>query len=115
IRVRLNGSEGLAVTQDGDLLVPSQSGGLTFKAPDVYQVKRGRRVPIRGNYVLESSNEFRFQIGRYDKTLPLVIDPVLTYSTYLAGSNIDMGLSVAVDSAGSALLTGFTSSPDFPL
>src|SRR5207244_2467228 len=52
--------------------------------------------------------------GRYDRTRPLVIDPVLTYSTYLGGSDDDVGNGIAVDGVGSAYITGHTASTNFP-
>ena len=55
------------------------------------------------------------QVGDYDKSLPLIIDPVIVYSSFLGGSSLEQGLAIAVDSQGSAYLTGRTSSTDFPL
>jgi hypothetical protein len=54
-------------------------------------------------------------VAGYDPQKPLVIDPVLSYSTYLGGSGFDYGSGVAVDSAGNAYVTGYTNSADFPL
>ncbi len=51
---------------------------------------------------------------RYDRRYPLVIDPGLLYSTYLGGGGGDLGHGIAVDGAGSAYLTGYTDSADFP-
>jgi uncharacterized repeat protein (TIGR01451 family) len=53
-------------------------------------------------------------VGAYDASRPLVIDPVLSYSTYLGGSFDDSASSIAVDAAGSAYVTGETNSTDFP-
>ena len=50
----------------------------------------------------------------YDRSQPLIIDPVMDYSSYLGGSNLDQGFAVAVDGTGSAYLTGKTVSTDFP-
>ncbi|MFB3921315.1 MAG: choice-of-anchor D domain-containing protein [Terriglobia bacterium] len=61
-----------------------------------------------------SSYEVAFEVGPYERTLPLVIDPVLTYSTYLGGSEFDFALGIAVDTAGEAYIVGATSSEDFP-
>jgi hypothetical protein len=55
-----------------------------------------------------------FKIAAYDRTRPLVIDPVLVYSTYLGGSFDDRGLGIAVDTAGNCYVTGYTYSTDFP-
>src|SRR5206468_4241497 len=55
-----------------------------------------------------------FQVAAYDVTKPLIIDPVLSYSTYLGGNGRDGGFDIAVDAAGNAYVAGFTSSPNFP-
>jgi hypothetical protein len=65
--------------------------------------------------VLRSNNEVSLEIGVYDKTRRLVIDPWLSYSTYLGGSSIDVGRAIAVDSSGNAYIAGITSSGDFPV
>src|SRR5262249_28191917 len=65
-------------------------------------------------FVLEGG-QVRFAVGAYDAGRPLVIDPVLSYSTYLGGSGDDYGYALAVDSAsGDALVTGGTFSTNFP-
>ncbi len=64
--------------------------------------------------MLRASHQVGFQIARYDTTRPLVIDPTLSYSTYLGGNGNDIGYAIAVDSAGSAYVTGVTGSTNFP-
>jgi hypothetical protein len=67
-----------------------------------------------GRFTLDAENHIRFSLGAYDHTRPLVIDPVLVYSTYLGGAG-DQGKAIAVDSSGNAYLTGTTSSTAFPV
>jgi hypothetical protein len=71
---------------------------------------------IDSRYVLKAKNEVGFELGSYDSTQPLIIDPVLVYSTFLTGNYYDESIAIAVDSAGSAYVTGFTFSsvPTFP-
>ncbi|MBI4661811.1 MAG: SBBP repeat-containing protein [Verrucomicrobia bacterium] len=56
-----------------------------------------------------------FAVGDYDTTKPLIIDPILSFSTYLGGSAGDVAEAVAVDQAGNAYITGMTRSIDFPV
>jgi len=73
------------------------------------------RKLIDGRYVLKPEGEVTFEIPPYDTTRPLIIDPVLSYSTYLGGSDTDYANAIAVDSSGNAYVTGYTASTDFPL
>jgi hypothetical protein len=68
-----------------------------------------------GRYVLKSDGEVTFEIAPYDRTRPLIIDPVLSYSTYLGGSDMDYANGIAVDPSGNAYVTGYTASANFPL
>lgn len=114
IHVHLGGAEKLSVGIDGALKVATAAGMISFDAPEIYQQAKNGKVLVAGRYIVTGRNEFAFEVGTYDRMLPLVIDPVLSYSTYLAGSNTDYATAIAVDSRGAAYITGYTSSPDFP-
>ena len=64
--------------------------------------------------MLKEEHEVGFQVAAYDASKPLVIDPVLSYSTYLGGSDVDVGFGIAVDASGNAYVAGITYSTDFP-
>jgi hypothetical protein len=70
---------------------------------------------LDGRFILAANNQVTFEVSNYDRTRPLVIDPVLSYSTYLGGSSSDTGYGIAVDSSGCAYVTGYTTSADFPI
>jgi hypothetical protein len=114
IALKFEGADGVAINAQGDLVVHAAAGDLVQHAPVVYQEAGGRRQPVSGRFALDSGH-VRFEVGAYDKSRPLVIDPlVLGYSTYLGGGGIDYDTALAVDGAGSAYVTGYTSSADFP-
>ena len=80
----------------------------------IYQLADGVRQEVAGNYVLKSLGDVGFEVAAYDHTRPLVIDPVLVYSSYLGGNGADGGNAIAVDAAGNAYITGDTASSIFP-
>ena len=115
ITIKCDGIDGLKVNERGDLLIETPIGSIKHMKPLVYQKINGKRNIVDGAYRL-SKNTFSFDIKKYNREYPLIIDPLtLTYSTFLGGSNNDQGDSIAVDSTGNAYVTGFTISEDFPI
>jgi len=103
----------------GDLVLALAGSELRFRKPVVYQPTSGSglpadRRPINGRFVLTGRNQIGFQVAAYDRRAPLIIDPVLIYSTYLGGGQFNIGYRVAVDASGSAYVAGATNSSDFP-
>src|SRR5262249_32124164 len=83
--------------------------------PRIFQETDGAKKEVMGQFVLMGNYQIGFQIDPYDVTKALVIDPVLSYSTYLGGAEADGGQAIAVDAVGSAYVTGYTASANFPV
>jgi hypothetical protein len=114
IALAFDGADKLEVDAQGDLVLAVDGGELRLRKPLVYQDVDGHRKPIAGNYILKPRSRVGIQVAAYDATKPLVIDPVLIYSTDLGGSGTDRAFAIAVDGAGNAYVTGDTISIDFP-
>ena len=116
ITLSFEGVERLHIDAQGDLLLDTPGGEVRQHKPFVYQETDGIRREIAGSYALREGDRVGFQVAAYDASKPLVIDPVLSYSTYLGGSGEDyfFGGGIAVDASGNAYVTGTTSSTDFP-
>ncbi len=99
----------------GDLVLSTDAGDVRLEAPRVYQVDGNARKAVAGHFALLAADRVGFEIGDYDRTKALVIDPVLSYSTYLGGTGSELHPSIAVDSALDMYVTGATSSTDFPV
>jgi hypothetical protein len=89
-------------------------GKIVQPKPVVYQTVNNERRYVSGSYILQGKNQIGFRLGRYDKTSPLVIDPVLVFATYLGGAGTEEGVGVATDFEGNAYIVGTTSSLNFP-
>ena len=113
ITLGFEGADKLEVDTHGDLVLHTDGGNIRFYKPLIYQEVKGRRQIVPGSYSV-NQKRLGFQVGAYDGTKPLVIDPVLAYSTYLGGSGIEESRDIAVDAAGNAYVTGHTTSTDFP-
>jgi len=114
IRLAFEGVDKLALDAHGNLILHTAGGEVLQRAPIVYQEINGARQKISGRYVLKGKDPVGFQVAAYDASQPLVIDPVLVYSTYLGGSDVDAGFGIAVDALGNAYVVGITDSTDFP-
>jgi hypothetical protein len=90
-------------------------GDLVERAPVLYQDIDGERHTVEGGYAIRSDRTVGFRVGKYDAKYPLVIDPILSYSTYLGGSAQERANGVAIDAAGNIIVVGETYSTDFPM
>jgi uncharacterized repeat protein (TIGR01451 family) len=111
IRIAFEGVDSLALNQQGELVMKTGDIEIRNRRPRVYQGAR----PVDGHYVLLGKHTAGFAVDEYDRTRPLVIDPVLSYATFLGGSGGDYGFAMASDSQGNLYVTGGTDSPNFPV
>jgi len=104
------------IDDNGELVLAVDGREVRFRKPSVYQATSNTRIrtSIEGKYVLRADNEVGFEIGQYDRRQALVIDPVLSYSSYLGGNDYDQAFGLAIDSSGNILLAGTTQSTNFP-
>lgn len=115
IRMAFEGPDRIEIDKHGNLLLLIEGGEMTLQKPVIYQLVKGKRQIIDGQYIHLAENEVGFKVSSYEAQAPLIIDPVLSYSTYLGGSSDDVGTTIAVDAAGNAYLAGYTYSTNFPI
>lgn len=113
IKLAFQGVDKIKINPRGDLILDTHGEQLVQRKPLIYQEISGKRRVVAGSYVLKDK-QVGFQIAGYDTQKPLIIDPVLAYSTYLGGSEFDTGRDIPVDSDGNAYVAGSTLSTDFP-
>jgi hypothetical protein len=115
IAVGFEGPERMEIDADGDLLLYLAGGVVRQQRPIAYQEGLdGGRIPVAAQYAVRGDARIGFALGAYDPSRPLVIDPVIVYSTYLGGSGEDIGLGITVDHRGQAVVVGVTQSANFP-
>ena len=114
IALDFEGADELRLDENGNLILRTAAGEVTQPAPTIYQETDGVRQTVSGHYIIKNSNQVGFEVGAYDRSRALMIDPVVQYSTYLGGKHIDRADGIAVDSAGNAYVVGTTFSVDFP-
>jgi hypothetical protein len=127
VELNFQGPDEPRLDSSGNLVLATASGEVRLEAPRVYQTIGERQQPVEGRFALRANGNVGFDLGAYDRTRSLIIDPVLTYSTYLGGSGAEscsaiLGAAftpgcpaIAVDSALSAYVAGSTTSTNFPV
>lgn len=119
IKLNFDGVNELLIDEKGNLIVKTENAELVQQKPFAYQIINGERKEVAVSYKLTTNNEQRttngvtFALENYDKNLPLVIDPVLEYLTYIGGTALDKINEIAADEQGNAYLVGDTASLNF--
>jgi len=113
IKIRFEGADDISLNEAGALILRSAAGTVTQKKPFAYQEINGSRVEVSAEFNRLDDGGIGFDVGAYDSTLPLIIDPVLIYSTYLGGSAADAGRGIIIASTGESFIVGDSFSSDF--
>jgi hypothetical protein len=115
IALRIAGADSLHLDNAGDAVLATSAGPVRFRRPILYQTVAGKKHSIDGGYVLRADGALGFHLGPYDVHKLLVIDPVVTYATYLGGAGTDqVNAMVVIPSTGVVYMTGSTDSVNFP-
>jgi hypothetical protein len=114
IAMVFDGAAEMGIDARGDLVIQTGSGTLRQSRPVVYQEIDDQRREIASAYKRRGAGEIGIEIGAYDRSRPLVIDPAIVYSTYLGGSSDDGAGDIAIDAAGNVYLVASAMSVDFP-
>jgi hypothetical protein len=114
IGLGFKGAQKLATDARGNLVLASSAGDVVLHKPVAYQEKDGKREIVAAAFQVKSGNKVGLNLGAYDRGQELVIDPSLSYSTYLGGTAEDDAYAIAIDGTGNAYVTGQTKSTDFP-
>ncbi len=113
IAMRFAGARDLRLTDEGNLVLSLGRDNLHVARPIAYQWQEGKRKRIETRFVRRGADLVGFEVGAYDRSVPLTIDPTLTYSTFLGGTAADSLNAVALDLAGNVYLTGSTDSANY--
>ncbi len=115
IRLRAEGADRTRLDERGDLVFETKGGPVRQRRPVAYQeTGDGGRRAVDAAYEIAGNGEIALRLGSYDASLPLVVDPVVDYASYLGGDGFDASTQVVLDDAGNIYLCGSTSGGGFP-
>ena len=115
IAMTFPGTDDVSLEASGDLRLRVAGESVRLRKPVAYQSRGGSRQEVVASFAIDERGHVGFALGEYDEAVPLVIDPILAYSTYAGGTGSDYGFGIAVDGSGNAYITGPTNSTDFPV
>jgi len=121
IVLAFDGATDAKIDDAGNLILTTAAAPLRWRKPVSYQELDGRRVAVSSGYRIAGDGRIGFEVGAYDRTRPLVIDPVLAYATYAAATTFaagdgtqNYGLAIVADADGNAYVAGLTESASYP-
>jgi hypothetical protein len=115
IRLGFQGFDSVRLDSRGNLVLRLGSDQIVQRRPFLFQQNFEGQQVVQGRYTIRGRYEVGFEVGRFDRSRPLYIDPVLSYATYLGGSAYDSSTAIAVEASGNSYITGWTNSTNFPV
>src|SRR5207245_10526265 len=100
IALGFSGEDSLEIDADGGLVAHTTGGQVRWRKPFAYQETASGHKEVAAKFVLKTAHQVGFEVAAYDVSRPLIIDPVVVYSTYLGGSCNDAAAGIAIDPAG---------------
>jgi beta-propeller repeat-containing protein len=113
IALAFSGEVARDLNSAGDLILKSSNGNVTLHKPAAYQLTHGVRREVEASFQPGRAGSLSFKVAAFDRGAPLIIDPVVTYATYVGGNFAAPFNSMAIDADGNAYITG-TANDDFP-
>ena len=114
IALKFTGQANARIDEHGDLVLNTKAATpVIMHKPNVYQNKNGVRHQVWAEYVIKGNGNVQFKMGVYDRGEPLIIDPIISYSTFLGGTGNDSAFGIATDGDGNTYVTGTTDSSQF--
>jgi len=104
--IRLGYNRPVQIDEKGNLLIIYEDGTMVESAPVAWQETEGGRKPVTVTYDLRGEREVGFSLGDYAPGIPVVIDPVMTWNTFLGGSDTETVRGIAVDGSGNVYVSG---------
>jgi hypothetical protein len=115
VKLRFDEASTVRLSAGGDLIVKNRAAEMIHRKPRIFQRIDGREVPVDGGFLINRRNEVSFDLRNFRHEHAVVIDPVITYGSYLGGNREDDGLKIRVDRDGCIYVMGRTASySDFP-
>jgi uncharacterized protein (TIGR03437 family) len=114
ISMDVSGADRISV-EDGALVLDTGGGRVRWSKPVVYQTEQGGRRSVAGRWAVGARGRIAFKLGAYDRTRPLVIDPVLSFSTYFGNTSNEAARGIAVDASGNIYIAGYATSRNLPV
>ena len=114
VAMAFHGADELSLDSRGSAIVKAGERKVEWKAPVIYQEVNGRRLAVSGRYRKTGQGELGFEIARYDTSKPLIIDPVVTYSSYQGRFAAEGGMHIAIDGQRNTYVAGFTRDTAYP-
>ena len=114
IRFEYVGQKGIQITKDGDIEITTNSGKIFEEHPYAYQVINGSKMEVACSFMLDG-NHVSFELGDYNESIPLVIDPVLIFATYNGANSDNFGMTATYGYDGTAYSGGMVYGNDYPI